>query len=124
MNIDGVVVLVEERRLPHKLEMLNGNLELDRAAQPVDFLFSIRDHGLAGVLFKGSLSSSNWCDPDIAGSFNKVQQHLLVIAAQAHHTLRVVLLQLSHEVDAAGGVWATIDQIAKKYYRVSSLIPR
>src|SRR5688572_15236966 len=115
MNIESVFVFVIERPLPKKLQMFCRELLFDSVPGFVDISFAGYHQGLPRILLKRTLSSSHRRDPNVSGAFDKVEQHLLMISAQAGNTLRIVENQLSHMSHAPRCVGPTVDEIAKKY---------
>src|SRR5690348_18256641 len=76
------------------------------------------------VLLKRALTADYRLQPDRALSFEKVQQHLLVIPSQTDHALGILAAQLHNVVHAARRVGAAIDQVTEKNQRVVCRISR
>src|SRR6266550_2567677 len=109
MNVDGVVIFVEIGQLVEKIQMLRRHTALNRAARVIKILLVGYSQSLAGILLKSALAAGDRSNPKVRTAFNKIQQQLLVIAAQAKHAIRILALQFQYQSNTAGSVRAAID---------------
>jgi len=77
-----------------------------------------------GVLLKCPVTARRGFHPNHALPVEKIQQHLLVISAQAERALGIRGAQIEHVLDTARHVRAAIDQVAEKDQLVSGLVAR
>src|SRR6185503_4964380 len=90
VNVDRVIVLVKERQLVEKIQVLGRYAALNRPARLIEVLFARYRQRLACILGKGPLAARNRSYPKVGAALDKIKQHLFVIAAQAMHLLRVL----------------------------------
>src|SRR5439155_24513121 len=74
------------------------------------------------VLRKGLIAARRRTHPDRVGAIKKIEQHLLVIAAQANHSLGISLAETDYVSDTARHIRSAVDQIAKKDQFVDGFI--
>ena len=81
----------------------------DRLSRIRKLTISTHSQWSACVLRKGVLASGRVLDPNRVCSIDEVEQHLLVIAAQAKDVFRIARAQLHYMFDAARNIRPTID---------------
>src|SRR5882762_11427779 len=104
--------------------MLRRHAALNRAARVIKILLAGYCQSLAGILLKSALAAGDRSYPKVRTAFNKIQQHLLVVAAQAKHAIRILALKFQYQVNTPGSVRAAIDEVAQKHECVGGFITR
>src|SRR4030095_11780532 len=124
VDIDRKIILVKIRHLLHELEMFSRDLAFDQATEAIQIFFRIRYHRLTRVLLKSASSASDRRYPQIARTFNKVEQHLFVVSAQANNVLRIILNAFQHIRNTARSIRTAVDQVAKEDQQVNFFVTR
>src|SRR2546425_2996941 len=122
MNVEGIIVFIIKRHTPEEIQMLGRNTAGNHAPGLVKFSFSPDYQGAARILFEGSLAARHWSDPDIGSTIDKVEHHLLMIAAQTNNFFGILTTKLDHLIDTARRIEAAVNQIAKKYQGIGGLV--
>src|SRR6185503_9441999 len=114
VHVKRKVVLMVKRAFTQKLQMLRRHLELDSLTRLFKILFAVYDQRLTHILLKSALSSSDWCNPNVAGARYEVQQHLFMVTSETSHPFGIVSHKPTHVVHTARRVWTAINQIAQE----------
>src|SRR6266699_394660 len=121
VHINRIIIFVEVRQRVKEVQMVGRHAGFDLAACIIQILFFRYAQGFPYILFKGTLATGHWSNPEVSAAFNKIQQHLFMITAQAKYSFPIVTLKFCYQVNTAGRIRTTIDQVAQKYQHVGSL---
>src|ERR1043165_5906482 len=89
VNIERVVVLVIERHLAEELYVLPGHTLFNLAAGIVEIFFGFKMQKRLRVLLKLLVAARDVREPEARVVVQKIEHHLLVVAANDDDALRV-----------------------------------
>src|SRR5437867_3248268 len=124
VDIEREVVFVIERQRPKESDLIGGNFGRDQIARRAQVRFGAQPQRRAGVLRKRLIAARRRAHPGRVGVVKKIQKHLFVIAAQANHSLRILLTEVDYLSDTARHIRSAIDQIAEEDQLIDGFITR
>jgi hypothetical protein len=124
VDVERVVVLVEERERAEEVEVRGRERGREFAAEVLQVALRADARALARVLLDGALAPDRRVQPERAAFVNEVEEHLLVVAAQADDALRVLVPERDHVLDRAGYLRAAVNEIADEDDGVAGRVAR
>src|SRR5215208_1317864 len=124
-DVEGVLVLVEERRRAQEREVLRRQRVEQAALRLLPPGAQLVVEFEAGVLAEGVLAADGRVEPERRALVEEVEEHLLVVASQGDDgAFGRRPLQLYNIRDGAGDVLAAVDEVAEEDERVPSRLAR
>jgi hypothetical protein len=118
VNVKREIVFVKEWSALEELKMPGGQRIPHPLSGTVEIFRACNNERSAGVSLKGFLAACYVSQPQPDALFDKVDQHLLVIAAKAMNALWGTIFQREYPLDYSRRVCSTVDQIAEEDHGV------
>src|SRR5262249_7575687 len=101
VDIKCVSVFVIKGQIPEEVDLLGWNLSGNQLTRRIEIGFATNHQWHFGVLSVGAIAARWLFNPDQALIVNKVEQHLLVIAAQAEDAFGILAAKFKDVCDTA-----------------------